>query len=325
MSTVAQPPSATTALAGSPTVYYDGGCPVCRREIDVYRQGPGGDRLRWVDVSCEPADRLGPDLDRAAALARLHVRLPDGRLVSGAAAFATLWRSLPRWRWLGYLLSTRPAVAVADVAYGLFLKVRPLWRRQPATPDGCSDAACAPASLVERDAETRRDLRSDQAGETGAVRIYDGILAVSRDPGVRAFAMRHRATELEHLALVDAWLAPGRRSRLLPVWRLAGWLTGALPALAGPRAVYATIAAVETFVDHHYQQQIDRLRPRAAHDTEVARLVDLLERCRLDEVHHRDEAAASAPPPGARPILLRSWAAVVGAGSSAAVHVCRRV
>jgi ubiquinone biosynthesis monooxygenase Coq7 len=95
------------------------------------------------------------------------------------------------------------------------------------------------------------DLRSDHAGETSAVAIYLGILAVSRDPKIRAFAQEHLATEREHIARMEALLRPGQRSVLLPLWRVAGWLTGFLPALAGPRAVYATIDAVETFVDHH--------------------------------------------------------------------------
>ena len=95
------------------------------------------------------------------------------------------------------------------------------------------------------------DLRTDHAGEVGAVMIYRGILAVTRDAGVRHFAQEHLATEAGHLAQIEPLLAPHQRSRLLPLWRIAGWLTGALPALVGPRAVYATIEAVETFVDQH--------------------------------------------------------------------------
>jgi ubiquinone biosynthesis monooxygenase Coq7 len=162
------------------------------------------------------------------------------------------------------------------------------------------------------------DLRSDQAGETGAIAIYRGVLAVSRDRALRDFAERHLATEQRHLALIDTCLPAGERSRLLPLWRVAGWLTGALPALFGPRAVYATIAAVETFVDRHYQDQIDRLATEPA----WAPLRDLLDRCRLDEVAHRDEAAGEAGPTGP---LMRAWAWIVGAGSSAAVKVCRHV
>ncbi|WP_241516871.1 demethoxyubiquinone hydroxylase family protein [Roseateles puraquae] len=162
------------------------------------------------------------------------------------------------------------------------------------------------------------DLRSDQAGEIGAVWIYRGVLAVSRDPALRGFAQRHLATEQRHLGLIEACLPDAHHSRLLPLWRLAGWLTGALPALFGPRAVYATIAAVETFVDQHYQVQVDRLAGEVA----WAPLRELLDGCRRDEVDHRDEAAAQAGRPG---LLMRAWCRVVGTGSALAVSVCRHV
>ena len=108
---------------------------------------------------------------------------------------------------------------------------------------------------------------------------YRGVLAVSGDAGVRAFAHRHLAAELEHLRLVTPILPWPQRSRLLVPWRAAGFLTGALPALAGARAVYGTIAAVETFVDHHYQQQIDHIDAlRAAEGAAAAPLRALLTR-----------------------------------------------
>ena len=170
----------------------------------------------------------------------------------------------------------------------------------------------------------RDELRSDHAGETGAVWIYHGVLAVARDAGVRAFAHRHLATELEHLRLVTPLVPRPQRSRLLVPWRLAGFVIGALPALFGPRAVYATIAAVETFVDHHYQQQLDRIDALPAAQRAVAApLRALLARCQADECEHRDEAKAlggGAPGP-----LLRAWCAAVGAGSAVAVAVARRV
>ena len=117
-----------------PTLYYDGGCPVCSREIAVYRRQRGAQDVCWVDVSrCGAAD-LGPGLSRDAALARLYLRHPDGRLVSGAAAFAALWRSLPRLAWLGRLLGTRPVVWLLEAAYRLFLLARPAWRKKVACP-----------------------------------------------------------------------------------------------------------------------------------------------------------------------------------------------
>ncbi|MEO0612958.1 MAG: demethoxyubiquinone hydroxylase family protein, partial [Pseudomonadota bacterium] len=134
------------------------------------------------------------------------------------------------------------------------------------------------------------DLRTDHAGETGAVYIYRGILAVSRDANVIAFARDHLATESQHLKLIEEILPRDKRSRLIPVWKLAGWMTGFLPALFGPRVVFKTIEAVETFVDQHYQEQIDYLNEINLH----ADLKNLLEICQADEQHHRDEAGAFA-------------------------------
>lgn len=170
-----------------------------------------------------------------------------------------------------------------------------------------------PADLVA-------ELRTDHAGETGAVWIYRGILAVSRDAALREFAARHLATEQQHLALVCELLPARQRSLLTGPWRVAGFLTGALPALFGPRVVYATIAAVETFVDQHYEEQIRVLDGRPEH----AALQALLRHCQADECDHRDEARARAGAVAHTP-WLRLWCAVVGTGSALAVKVARRL
>lgn len=164
-----------------------------------------------------------------------------------------------------------------------------------------------------------RDLRSDHAGEAGAVQIYRGILAVARDEEVRTFAHRHLQTERMHLERIEGLLPPGRRSRLLPLWRLAGYLTGALPALLGRTAVFATIDAVESFVDDHYRVQVERL----ARSGDYREIRHLLEQCRLDEVEHRDDARGRLRSPGGR--LPRLWRWMVAAGSAMAVVLARRV
>jgi ubiquinone biosynthesis monooxygenase Coq7 len=164
------------------------------------------------------------------------------------------------------------------------------------------------------------DLRTDHAGEIGAVCIYQGVLRFACDPMLRVFAEHHLATEQKHLRLISSWLPQVHYSRLLPIWRLAGFLTGALPALFGPKAVYATIEAVETFVNHHYEEQVLAL---ASH-TELRDLRQNLLDCQADEVAHRDEAVA------ARGLsqsgwVLRAWCAMVGVGSKAAVSLIRHI
>ena len=164
------------------------------------------------------------------------------------------------------------------------------------------------------------DLRTDHAGEVGAVCIYQGVLRFARDPALRAFAEHHLATERKHLGLIAAWLPVAQHSRLLLVWRMAGFLTGALPALFGPKAVYATIEAVETFVDHNYEEQVRALASQPA----LSGLRQILLDCQADEVAHRDEAA-SARGPGQSAWVLRLWCAMVGAGSKAAVALIRHI
>ncbi len=162
-----------------------------------------------------------------------------------------------------------------------------------------------------------RELRSDHAGELGAVWIYHGVLAVARDPALRAFAEEHRRAEQRHLDFFLEHLPPRWRSSLAPLWRLAGFALGALPALFGRRAVYRTVAAVEAFVDDHYRVQIDML---AAHP-EHAWLRERLVAFRDDELHHRDDAAARFGDAA----LEGLWARIVMAGSAAGASLARRL
>lgn len=114
------------------TVYYDGGCPLCRREIGFYQRQPGAEHIRWMNlVGCDSGG-LGSDLDHASAMARFHVRRADGRLASGALAFALLWQQLPRFRLAGRFAALPGVVHVLELGYRIVLRVRTLWRKPDA-------------------------------------------------------------------------------------------------------------------------------------------------------------------------------------------------
>lgn len=106
------------------TVFFDGACPLCRAEIEVYRAHDTDGALALVDVSAADA-ALPVDLDRGAAMARFHVRSAEGKTLSGAAAFAEVWKQLPDWRWAGRLASLPPFVTLMELFYRLFLIFRP--------------------------------------------------------------------------------------------------------------------------------------------------------------------------------------------------------
>ena len=104
------------------TVWHDGACPLCRREIALMRRLDTRGAIRFVDAS-DPA--TGCPADRGSLLARFHAR-EDGQMLSGAAAFAAMWRAIPLLRPLGLAARNRRVLAGLDRGYRLFLRVRPV-------------------------------------------------------------------------------------------------------------------------------------------------------------------------------------------------------
>src|SRR6478609_8662450 len=136
--------------------------------------------------------------------------------------------------------------------------------------------------------DTEAMIRVDHAGEYGAVRIYEGQLAIL---GKRASGdtIRHMAEQEQlHLKTFDR-LVNERRVRptaLEPVWRVAGFALGAVTAAMGEKAAFACTAAVEEVIDEHYASQIEALK-----DKDPA-LKAAVEDFRADEAAHRDTALA---------------------------------
>ena len=129
-------------------------------------------------------------------------------------------------------------------------------------------------------------IRVDHAGEYGAVRIYDGQLAVMRAGRARGEVRRMAEQEARHLAAFEE-LVRLRRVRptlLQPLWHLAGYALGAATALLGERAAMACTVAVEEVIDEHYRAQAERLG-----DSDPA-LKESLLGFRADELAHRQAA-----------------------------------
>lgn len=117
------------------TVLYDGACPLCRREIGVYRGLRPSAPVCFADIS-DTAQPLPPGTTREQLLARFHVRGRDGRLVSGAQAFLALWAALPGWRWIARAGRLPGAAWLMERVYRLFLRWRPLLQRWAARLEG---------------------------------------------------------------------------------------------------------------------------------------------------------------------------------------------
>jgi predicted DCC family thiol-disulfide oxidoreductase YuxK len=116
------------------TIYYDGACPLCSLEIAHYKRQAGSENLCFLDVS-QASTSTGTGLTRDSAMARFHVRTHDGSLVSGAAAFVSVWDELPSWRWAARLARLPGVLPILEFGYRAFLPLRPAlatllrWRR----------------------------------------------------------------------------------------------------------------------------------------------------------------------------------------------------
>ncbi|MEY3916819.1 MAG: hypothetical protein RLZZ140_382 [Pseudomonadota bacterium] len=104
-------------------VFFDGACPLCRKEISLYQSADHAKAIDWHDVSSAQREEMLP-LPRQALLARFHVQTPDGQLVSGARGFIAMWRQLPNWNRLAKICSL--PFGCVQQSSGLFVRQAPL-------------------------------------------------------------------------------------------------------------------------------------------------------------------------------------------------------
>lgn len=199
-------------------------------------------------------------------------------------------------------------------------------------------------------------LSSDVAGEIAAVNIYAGarrgfawhvrlfrVFGIFQSRNARSlistaneFANTHMAAEAQHLKILELLLPDHMTTVLLGIWALAGYLIGFLPAFfGGPRAVYHTVDAVETFVEHHYQCQIDYLE-KIRHDVRLdtttdavtsLELIPLIQSIQADEMQHKDEAREALYGNATEDysISAKIWRSLVTCGCWLSAEIAKRV
>ena len=131
-----------------------------------------------------------------------------------------------------------------------------------------------------------RLIRVDHAGEYGAVRIYEGQLAVLRKKPSGPVVQHMLEQEKEHLATFDKLISERRvrPTALMPLWHVAGFALGAATAMMGEKAAMACTVGVEEAIDEHYQSQIEALEPYG----DEANLRKTCVKFREEELNHRD-------------------------------------
>ena len=94
-------------------VIYNDTCPICSREVDMYKGATDGDVI-YHGLSDADLARFGLSKEQSAR--EFHV-MHNGELVSGLAAFALLWERMPRMRWLARLVRVPVLAPVLEWIY----------------------------------------------------------------------------------------------------------------------------------------------------------------------------------------------------------------
>jgi len=104
-------------------VFYDGACPLCRREVAWLRRRDRKETVSFIDIAAPDFDPTPLGKTHSALMAKMHVRTPDGTWRQGMEAFRRLYAAVG----LGWLLApTRLPLLreLADKAYALFARNR---------------------------------------------------------------------------------------------------------------------------------------------------------------------------------------------------------
>lgn len=108
------------------TVFFDGLCPVCSREVRLYRRLHAPGAILWRDLASAEDLLQQESFGLADALALLHVRDADSTLRIGLAAHLCMWQRLPGFRVIVAVLRLFPALmAPLDAIYRYFTARRP--------------------------------------------------------------------------------------------------------------------------------------------------------------------------------------------------------
>ena len=105
------------------TIFYDGHCNLCDKEIRYYQGIADPNKIHWVDIQDNKQLSDYPiDFDEAM---RLFTCLDtQGNKREGVDAFICLWHALPYWHYLARVVALPGCYQLTKLVYARFAKWR---------------------------------------------------------------------------------------------------------------------------------------------------------------------------------------------------------
>ena len=125
------------------TLYFDGDCPLCAREIQLLRRRADPQRLQLVDISLGDFNATTLGYSKETLQNCLHACFADGQWVTGLDATLWSWRAAGLDRWAAPI-TWKPLRPLLELGYRLFCRLRPHlnWLPHPEGSRRCTDSQC---------------------------------------------------------------------------------------------------------------------------------------------------------------------------------------
>ena len=116
-------------------VFFDGDCPLCRKEIGLLRRWDRHRRIRFTDIAAADFDAAAIGIAYERLMTEIHARLPDGRWIRGVEVFRRLYAAVG-WRWIVAVTRWPGVSQLMDVGYHVFARNRLKWTGRCTTACG---------------------------------------------------------------------------------------------------------------------------------------------------------------------------------------------
>ncbi len=125
------------------TVFYDGLCQLCSREINHYKTQAGADLIQFVDITSSTFDAAAEGIDPVKAHQVMHVKTTKGEILIAVDAFIEIWKVLPRYKWAARIAQIYLVKKILLIFYYIFaIGIRPYLPKRK--NNDCSESPYCP-------------------------------------------------------------------------------------------------------------------------------------------------------------------------------------
>jgi predicted DCC family thiol-disulfide oxidoreductase YuxK len=105
-------------------VFYDGNCPLCNKEINLYKKLDTEAKFDWIDINTNQKLLDEYNLSFIDTMKIFHVIDNTGTVQKGVDGFLVIWRELKYWKILYFIVRLPLIKQLARIVYHWFA----IWR-----------------------------------------------------------------------------------------------------------------------------------------------------------------------------------------------------